>query len=811
MPTRVNASSPPDVSGPADDAMDTAVAALLAALPGPAALLSTDGRVRVANPAWLTPGAWAGLPRRPAEGASLTDALATSGSEASTQLAAALTELAAGRQDRHTQTLPPIQDERGWWRAEARPFHDLGHSTEAGRGVLLSLREVTEQVETRRTLERSEERYRVASDGALDAFFLLEALRGPDGRIEDFVFLDINPSGCEMISRGRDEVVGQRLCELLPVNREPRFIDRYREVMQTGETLLREFEIDAADEGITPSWMQQQVVRVGDGIAISVRDVTGRKQTELELKHQRQETQTVLDGVPAYVFYKDADNRILRVNRAAAESLGLPPQQIEGRATADFYPAEVAAAYHRDDREVLASGRPKLGYLETNPVPGGEDRWIRTDKVPVFDDHGEATSIIAVATDVTDLQHATQRLAESERRFRSLFDRVPVSVWEQDLREVARWLDELKASGVRDLGAYLREHPEAHDHAVRLTKINGVNQATFDLMEAADHVELSRSMYDGHVGPPPEALAAKLGAIWDGRRSAELETYCHTVRGRKLHVLMRFEVPEQDGEPDLGRAILALTDISANRQRLFAQAQVLQAERERKRLAHELHDTLAQQIAGVNMLAESLRRRLASDRPDDLEQAGQRATELSEMLKQANREVRRLLSGLSAERIGPDELETALESLAERTSLVHQVPVTFRCPRTPDELDEDSANHLLYIAQEAVHNAAKHAEADSIQIDLEQGDDGLRLSVVDDGRGIGPPAEPHDPTESSDGSGLGLSIMRFRAEAIGAKIRFDSFPDVGTAVRCFMPAAEATDADPDSFAPPSPDPQDPPR
>ncbi|MEM6458308.1 MAG: PAS domain-containing protein [Planctomycetota bacterium] len=806
MPASFNPSSSPARSAPTDP-NPGAAAALLAALPGPAALLSSDGRVRVANPAWLTPGAWAGLQRRPMEGESLTDALAASGGEATTRLAGALADLAAGRLDEHTQTLPPSPGGHGWWLAEARPFAGSAD----GPGVLLTLREVTEEIETRRTLERSEERYRVASDGALDAFFLFDAWRGAGGEIEDFVFVDVNPSGCAMISRSRDEIVGQRLCELLPVNREPRFIDRYREVMQTGESLLREFEIDAADEGITPSWMQQQVVRVGDGIAVSVRDVTARKQTELDLKRQRQETQTVLDGVPAYVFYKDADNRILRVNRAAAESLGLPPQQIEGRPTADFYPAEMAAAYHRDDREVLASGRPKLGYLEAYPVPGGEDRWIRTDKVPVFDDHGEATGIIAVATDVTDLQRATQRLAESERRFRSLFDRVPVSVWEQDLREVARWLDGLKASGVRDLGAYLREHPEAHDHAVRLTQINGVNQATFDLMDAADHDELTRSMYDGHVGPPPEALAAKLGAIWDGRRSAELETYCYTVRGRKLHVLMRFEVPEQDGEPDLGRAILALTDISANRQRLFAQAQVLQAERERKRLAHELHDTLAQQIAGVNMLAESLSRRLGSDRLDDLEQAGRRASELSEMLKQANREVRRLLSGLSAERIAPDELENALESLAERTSLVHQVPVTFRCPRTPDELDEDSANHLLYIAQEAVHNAAKHAEAESIQIDLEQADDGLRLSVVDDGRGIGRLGDTEDPEETSDGSGLGLSIMRLRAEAIGAKISFDSFPNVGTAVRCVVPASETADADATTASIPPPDFQDPTR
>lgn len=158
------------------------------------------------------------------------------------------------------------------------------------------------------------------------------------------------------------------------------------------------------------------------------------------------------------------------------------------------------------------------------------------------------------------------------------------------------------------------------------------------------------------------------------------------------------------------------------------------------------------------------------------------------MLTEANAHVRRLINGLSAQRITSDELEAALESLAGRIALLNHLPVTFRCGRAPDpdELGEDAANHLLYIAQEATHNAAKHASASSIEITLDQADVGLTLGVADDGVGlsVGEAAAGRDDA----GTGLGLGIMRYRAEAIGATISFDSTPAMGTTVRCFLPA-----------------------
>lgn len=674
--------------------------------------------------------------------------------------------------------LRPGGEER-WVRDRGYPVHD-----EAGRVVRLAglAEDVTERVLAEQKVQRSEERYRAASEAGLDAFYLLDSLRDDRGEIVDFVFTDINQRGAALVSRERGEVIGQRLCELLPVNRDEKLFGAYKRVAESGEGINDEFAIDAVDaaqQGIQANWMERQVVRVGDGIAISARDITARKRNEQEIVRQREENQTILDALPAFVFYKDTQNRILRVNKAVCEAEGLSADQIEGKHSAELYP-ETAEAFHQDDLAVIRSGEPKLGYVEKLPaIDGGEDRWIRTDKVPLYDNDHNPAGVIAIAMDVTELKHTAERLKESERRYRGLFDRVPVSVWEQDLREVGVWLDELRRRGVEDLPAYLQEHPDAMAHAKQLVNIKGVNQATFELMGARDLESLNQLLNDPRLGSPPERWALKLQTIWAGQRSAEMETYCYTVEGKKIDVLFRLEIPEVDGQLDLSRAIVALTDISANRQRLFAQAQVTHAERERLVLGHELHDTLAQQLTGINMLIESLRRRLASQ---NIPEAA-RVAELAGMVGQANSEVRRLISGLSAERIAAQEIETALESLAERSALVHQLPITFHCLRTPDELDEEAANHLLFIAQEATHNAAKHARASSIEITLDQDPEALTLTVRDDGVGL-PPA---DQRTASPESGLGLGIMRYRAEAIGATMTFNASPQAGTTVVCSLP------------------------
>lgn len=118
------------------------------------------------------------------------------------------------------------------------------------------------------------------------------------------------------------------------------------------------------------------------------------------LQHHH-ETQMILDSVPAMVWYKDTENRILLVNKAAAAASGVKPEDLNGKSCWEVYPDE-ADQYYQDDLSVINSGKPRIGILEQVVARGGEKIWVQTDKIPCFDDSGKVVGVICFVVDVTD-------------------------------------------------------------------------------------------------------------------------------------------------------------------------------------------------------------------------------------------------------------------------------------------------------------------------------------------------------------------------------------------------------------------------
>jgi len=129
----------------------------------------------------------------------------------------------------------------------------------------------------------------------------------------------------------------------------------------------------------------------------------------------RAEYETILDSVPALIFYKDRENRMVRVNKAFAEAMGLPKERIEGKGCSEIWPDQ-AEQYWNDDLEVMKSGRPKRGIIEPLVTSDGT-RWIQTDKIPFRDEAGRTTGVIGFAIDITE-----RRRAEESVRALSLVD-----------------------------------------------------------------------------------------------------------------------------------------------------------------------------------------------------------------------------------------------------------------------------------------------------------------------------------------------------------------------------------------------------
>jgi PAS domain S-box-containing protein len=166
-----------------------------------------------------------------------------------------------------------------------------------------------------------------------------------------------------------------------------------------------------------------QVVAVSLGYAAFV-EVGLQRPYELLLRSQQQSAETlqiILDSVPASVFYKDKENRFLRVNKHFADMMEMPREQLEGRSLFDLHPREQAEAYWRDDQEVIASGVPKTNIIE--PVQTAtQQRWLQTDKLPYRDAQGQIIGVIGFAVDITARKRVEGAMAETISRLRATLE-----------------------------------------------------------------------------------------------------------------------------------------------------------------------------------------------------------------------------------------------------------------------------------------------------------------------------------------------------------------------------------------------------
>jgi signal transduction histidine kinase len=207
-----------------------------------------------------------------------------------------------------------------------------------------------------------------------------------------------------------------------------------------------------------------------------------------------------------------------------------------------------------------------------------------------------------------------------------------------------------------------------------------------------------------------------------------------------------------------------LRDEMAGRKKL--QEEILNiSSREQQRLGRDLHDSLGQKLAGAVYLSKAL----ADQTPD--------AAHLNEVLKESVAQVRLIARGLSPVAVGEDGLPNALRRLADETTEIFSVACSFKTDvSSPFSAAENVATHLYQIAQEAVNNAIRHGHARDITIRLTAN----TLSIENNGTGF-------DATAEARSSGMGLQIMRYRAEIMGGSLDIKSAAGGTTIVCRFAP------------------------
>lgn len=223
----------------------------------------------------------------------------------------------------------------------------------------------------------------------------------------------------------------------------------------------------------------------------------------------------------------------------------------------------------------------------------------------------------------------------------------------------------------------------------------------------------------------------------------------------------------------LGRYTGILRDLTARRalEREVIECTTL----EQQRIGQEIHDSLGQRLTGAAMLAKALEGKLELLELPEAETARR----VTEQLRLALDEAHRLAHGLQPIDIDPRGLVAALQTLAHEFEATTGVKCRVDSALFTEFGGRHAATHLYRIAQEALQNVAKHAQASKVVIRLDTQASQLQLAIEDNGVGLG--------TGRGGKSGLGLHTMRYRAGIIGAHFKATNAPQRGTVIQCILP------------------------
>jgi signal transduction histidine kinase len=226
------------------------------------------------------------------------------------------------------------------------------------------------------------------------------------------------------------------------------------------------------------------------------------------------------------------------------------------------------------------------------------------------------------------------------------------------------------------------------------------------------------------------------------------------------------------------RLAASLAENAALHERLVAQARETGVRDERQRMAREIHDTLAQGLTGIISQL-----RAAAHADGDPGRRRRHVAAATALAGESLTEARRSVHALRPSPLRTAHLMEALSGVAERWSALHGVPVQVITTGTPRQIRPEAEAALLRVAQEALANVAKHADATRVGVTLSFLDAEAALDVRDDGRGFIVPAVVGGPQPSGDDTGgFGLIAMRQRMEELSGTLQIESEPGAGTGV-----------------------------
>ncbi len=475
-----------------------------------------------------------------------------------------------------------------------------------------------------------------------------------------------------------------------------------------------------------------------------LQDITQLKEYEQAIEERKNLFQNTIEHLPIGVSANHIDTgEATLMNKKFIEIYGWNADVIKN--IDDFflhvYPDET---YRKRIMEMvntdIASGKPKR--MQWNHVrittATGEERIVNAKNIPIY----QQNLMISTVVDVTAQVEAEKRLTESEHNYRLLFQKSPqpMLIYNPDNLQII----EVNDAAVRHYGYPRKEFYE---------------KTVLDIRPKEDHEEAKRIIEQGRktkLSKYEESRHLKRsGEIIYVRISGAAINYF----GQEYRLVLVNDITEQKKAEEMVLASLVEGE-----------------NKERARIARELHDGLGQYLAAANMNLDAVKDELGklSQRRQDQFKKG------LNLLKNAVNETVQISRNLLPRVVDDYGLALAIESLVDNYSSNTHISINYFQNLNNMKLPQEVEFNLYRVAQEGLSNAIKHSQASQINIQLIK--DGLDLMLTIDDNGIG-----FDSNSKDFDPGLGLQTINTRVGALGGVLEFDSKPNDGTFLNIVVP------------------------
>ena len=156
---------------------------------------------------------------------------------------------------------------------------------------------------------------------------------------------------------------------------------------------------------------------------VTIIDITENKKSELKLMESEEKYRTLIENIPQRIFLKDKNSVYISCNNNYAKDLKIKADEIIGKTDYDFYPKELADKYKADDKRIISTGEAE--ELDEFDILNSNKRYVRTIKTPIHDNSGNITGLIGIFLDITERKEAEEKLRESEKKYRELYEEAP--------------------------------------------------------------------------------------------------------------------------------------------------------------------------------------------------------------------------------------------------------------------------------------------------------------------------------------------------------------------------------------------------